>query len=82
MEIYDEYTQTIYLVPPEEETLVIQLQQYGATTPEIVEALSIPAPEAAPPEVVGYLPSADGFVVPIEEIPELREEISEEEVVE
>ena len=73
MEIHDEYTGIVYYVPPEEETIVLQLQQRGATTPEIVEALSLPTPQPDPMEVTGYVPSADGGVIPIDEVAELHE---------
>ena len=72
-EIYDEYTGQIYLVPPEEEPMLIQLQKRGATVPEIVDALALPTPEADPEKAHGYLPSSDGFVIPIEEVPDLNE---------
>lgn len=74
MEIHDEYTGQVYYVSPEEEPVVEQLRQRGATTPEIVEALSLPIPAAPPEETVGYFPSADGSAVPVSEIAELSEE--------
>jgi len=71
MEIFDEYSGQLYVVPPEEEVVVLQLQARGATVPEIVDALMLPAPEAEPERAHGYLPSADGFVVSTDEVPEL-----------
>ena len=73
MEIYDEYTGQVYLVPPEEEPMLMQLQARGATVPEIVDALALPTPEAEPEKAHGYLPANDGFVIPVEEVSELNE---------
>lgn len=74
MEIYDEYTGQVYQVPPEEEYMVLQLQARNATIPEIVDALLLPTPDAGEPEVHGFLPSADGTVIPVSEVEELNEE--------
>ena len=71
-EIYDEYTGNVYQVPPEEEPMLEQLQRRGATVPEIVDALALPSPEAEPEKAHGYLPAADGFVIPTDEVPELN----------
>ena len=73
MQIVDEYSGAVYFVPPEEETIVAQLQLRGATTPEIVEALSLPTPEAGPEESHAYLPATDGGVIDVREVPELNE---------
>jgi hypothetical protein len=74
MEIFDEYSGTLYPVPPEEELVVLQLQARGATVPEIVDALMLPAPEAEPEKAHGYVPSNDGFVVSVDEVEELGSE--------
>lgn len=74
IEIYDEYSGQIFVVPPEEEPLVQQLQARGATVPEIVDALALPTPEAEPEMNHGYLPANDGTAISIEEVPELNEE--------
>jgi len=73
MEIFDEYSGQLYVVPPEEEVMVQQLQARGATVPEIVDALMLPAPEAEPERAHGYLPSTDGTVIPTEEVEELND---------
>jgi hypothetical protein len=72
MEIYDEYSGQLYVVPPEEEVVVLQLQARGATVPEIVDALMLPAPEPEEEKAHGYLPAADGFVISTEEVPDLN----------
>lgn len=75
MEIYDEYTGVTYAVPPEEELLVSQMIERGATTPEIVDVLQLPRPEATEDEpVFAFFPAVDGGVVSVDEIPELNEE--------
>jgi hypothetical protein len=74
MEIHDEYTGIVYYVSPEEEPLVERMTLAGATTPEIVEALSLPTPQPDPEKAHGYLPATDGGVIPIEEVPELHDE--------
>lgn len=74
MEILDEYTGITYYVRPEEETVVLQMQQRHATTPEIVEALSLPSPEEPPEEAIGYLPASDGGVIAVSEVPELHDD--------
>ena len=71
IQIYDEYTGNVYTVSPEEEPMYLQLQAMGATVPEIVDALSLPTPEPEEEKAHGYLPSEDGFVVPVEDVPEL-----------
>lgn len=74
-EIYDEYTGNIYTVPPEEEPMLMQLQRMGATVPEIVDALSLPTPEAEPEKAHGFLPAAEpGVMIPVEDVSELNEE--------
>lgn len=74
MEIFDEYTGQVYHVPPEEEFMVLQLQQRGATVPEIVDALLLPAPEPEEEKVHAYVPASDGTAMPIEDVPELTED--------
>jgi hypothetical protein len=73
MEIFDEYSGQIYRVPPEEEAVVLQLQARGATVPEIIDALMLPAPEPEEERVHAYVPANDGTAMPIEEVPELNE---------
>jgi hypothetical protein len=67
MEIFDEYAGQLYVVSPEEEVMVQQLQARGATVPEIVDALMLPAPEAEPEKVHAYVPASDGTAMSIEE---------------
>lgn len=67
MEIFDEYSGQLYHVPPEEETMVLQLQARGATVPEIVDALMLPTPEAEEEQVHAYVPASDGTAMSIEE---------------
>jgi len=73
-EIYDEYTGNTYAVPPEEETMLAQLQARGATVPEIVDALALPTPEAGPERAHGFLPAAEpGVMIPVEDVSELND---------
>ena len=67
VEIFDEYTGRLFVVPPEEEVVVIQLQARGATVPEIVDALMLPVPEAGEERVHAYVPASDGTAMTIEE---------------